>query len=202
MLPNRGGDFSEFWNTLLLMMPSSFAYQTPPLEPKIWRLVAAFLLKRRSVSLFRARPRNDRLTVTWKLLPICPLPLTSHSTGLYKPPRQPGATFRAGTAESGSKTWTTTRTISPPTAPPSLTVNLPVNQADPPWSTWATSARTLHGTTWCGRCATRCTWTSAAWDSWLWSTPSRWERELISYTVLRFEITRTVKKTLNFTSGW
>lgn len=34
----------------------------------------------------------------WKLLPICPLPLTSHFTSLYKPLEQPGATFPTGTA--------------------------------------------------------------------------------------------------------
>lgn len=130
------------------------------------------------VSLFRAWPRNDRLAVMWKLLPICPLPLTSHFPSLYKPLQQPGATFRTENDWAALRvrvewTWTTTRTISPPTAPRSRTASLPVNQVDKRWSTWATSGRTLHGTIWCGRCATRCTWTSAAWDSWLWSIPLR-----------------------------
>lgn len=136
------------------------------------------------------------LLLMWKLLPICP------SVLCLSPPTSPAFISLMNSQEPPSEqeqrtdswaarrvrveTWTTTRTISPPTVPRSLTASLPVNQADPPWSTWATSARTLHGTIWCGRCATHCTWTSAAWASWLWSTPLRWE---ISFYI-QFLVTR------------
>ena len=158
--------------------------------------MAPFLHKQRlaSACLYFGPDRvmTDSL-LPWKLLPIlpiCPLPLTSHFTGLYKPLEQPGATFWTGTRTAGRlETWTTTHTTSPPTVPRSLTASRPVSQADPPWSTWATLARTLRGTIWCGRCATHCTWTSAAWDSWLWSIPLRWE-----ILFLKFEISWSVKK--------
>lgn len=57
------------------------------------------------VSLFWAWPRNDRLAVMWKLLPICPLPLASHFTGLYKPLEQPVATFWTGTGHGQLGGW-------------------------------------------------------------------------------------------------
>lgn len=104
-----GANWGEFWHTrveydfverhyirwcLLLLLNSTIrpeGMETNGVFPS----QTAFLC---CVSLFRAWPHNDRLAIAWKLLPIGPLPLTSHFTGLYKPLRLLGATFRAETA--------------------------------------------------------------------------------------------------------
>lgn len=94
-------DFFFFYQTLPIIAEDMETYGVFPPQ-------TAFLL---CISLFRAWPRNDRLAITWKLLPIGLLPLTSHFNGLYKPLRQPGATFQNRNSarkpgwlvESGSK---------------------------------------------------------------------------------------------------
>lgn len=70
------------------------------------------------------------------------------------------------------------------TALRSPTVKLAVRLAAPRQSTWAMRARSHQTTTWSGHSVTLFTSTSAAWASWLWSTPSRWAPAPISSSVL------------------
>lgn len=106
--------------------------------------------------------------------------------GLYKPHTHWGAltSIEGQYTLDRSQPWITIRTISRPTVPHSPIANLPVNLGDPPWWTWATLAKILRGTIWSGHCATPCTLTSAAWDSWLSSTLLR----LVSVCVCFFNL--------------
>lgn len=92
-------DFVEslyiWWRLLFLLLNSTIRAEDKETYG-VFPPQTAFLC---CVSLFRAWPHNDRLAIAWKLLPIGPLPLTSHFTGLYKPLRLLGATFQTETAD-------------------------------------------------------------------------------------------------------